>query len=105
MISRAGISIFIFGNKKDSSNRKVVCADGVKSEYEIAKKHGNLIVPIGCTGYAAKEIWDDVAADLEYFYPGKVDKQLESAFNDLNVKCDIELLVQKVVDFIILISK
>lgn len=104
MISRAGISIFIFGNKMDSASGNIVCANGVKSEYEIAKKHDNLIVPIGCTGYVANEIWNDVAANLEDFYPGKVDEQLESAFNNLNVKCDLKSLVQKVVDFVALIS-
>lgn len=52
MISRAGISIFLFGNK--SLNGSVVNADGVISEFEIAKELGNLIVPVGCTGYAAK---------------------------------------------------
>lgn len=83
----------------------IVYSNGVKSEYEIAKKHDNLIIPIGCTGYVAKEIWSDVADNLEDFYPGIDRKQLESAFNSLNVKCDLESLVQNVVDFIILISK
>ena len=105
MISRAGISIFIFGNKRDSASGNIVYSNGVKSEYEIAKKHDNLIIPIGCTGYVAKEIWSDVADNLEDFYPGIDRKQLESAFNSLNVKCDLESLVQNVVDFIILISK
>lgn len=104
MISRAGISIFIFGNKKDSKSESIVIADGVEAEYEIAKNHCNLIVPIGCTGYVAKKIWDEVEAKLEDFYPGKVDERLKSAFNNLNVKCDLKSLVQKVVDFVALIS-
>lgn len=104
MISRAGISIFIFGNKKDSKSESIAIADGVEAEYEIAKNHGNLIVPIGCTGYVAKKIWDEVEAKLEDFYPGKVDERLKSAFNSLNVKCDLKSLVQKVVDFVALIS-
>lgn len=95
MIFRAGISIFIFGNKKDNASENIVYANGVKSEYEIARKHGNLIVPIGCTGYVAKEIWDDVAANLEEFYPEKCNDKLKSAFNSLNIKCDLETLVQK----------
>lgn len=105
MISRAGISIFIFGNKIDSTSGNIIYANGVKAEYEIAKKHDNLIVPIGCTGYVAKEIWDDMAANLDNLYPGKDGEQSRNAFKSLNVKCDLETLVQKVVDFIILISK
>lgn len=105
MISRAGISIFLFGNKKDSASGNTVYASGVRCEYEIAKRHNNLIVPIGCTGYVAKEIWNDVAANLKVSYSGIEIEQLESAFNNLNVKCDLKSLVQNVVDFIILINK
>lgn len=105
MISRAGISIFIFGNKKNGTDENIVYANGVKSEYEIAKKFGSLIVPIGCTGYVAKDIWNDIKANLDCSYPGKTGEQLESAFNSLNIKCDLVSLVQKVVDFIVLICK
>lgn len=104
MISRAGISIFLFGNKKDISSGSIVNANGVISEYEIAKKYGSLVVPIGCTGYVAKEIWKDVAANFEKFYSRR-SEQLDNAFNSLNVKCDLKSLVQKVIDFIVLISK
>lgn len=105
MISRAGISIFMFGNKNDKANGNIVKASGVKDEYEIAKQYGNIIVPIGCTGYIAKEIWDNAAEKLEDFYPGIESEQLKDAFTSLNEKCDLEKMVQNVVDFIILISK
>lgn len=105
MISRAGISIFIFGNKKDRKSGNIVNADGVKAEYEIAKKHGNLIIPIGCTGYVAKEIWNETSKNLPGFYPGIDGEKLQEAFNSLNIKTDPEALVQKVIDFISLISK
>ena len=105
MISRAGISIFVFGNKKDGTTGKIIDAGGVMAEYEIAKRYGNLIVPIGCTGYVAEEIWNNIASNLESFYLGKAGEQLESAFNRLNVKCDLESMVKNVVDFIALICK
>lgn len=105
MISRAGISVFMFGNKKDRTSGNVVNASGVEEEYEIAKQNGNLIIPIGCTGYVAKEIWNEVLENLDDFYPGIDSEQLKSAFYSLNNKCDLEKIVQNVVNFIVLISQ
>lgn len=63
MISYSGISIFIFGNKlKDG---KVVAADGVKKEYEISLSQNSLAVPIGATGYVAKELWQSILKDYK----------------------------------------
>lgn len=102
MISRAGISIFIFGNKiKDN---KVVIADGMMEEYKIASEKGNIIVPVGCTGYAASEIWSEIDADLEK-YCGKVSDEIVQAFRRLNVKSDKETLIQDILRFIELIQK
>ena len=63
MISRAGVSIFVFGNKID--NNVVVDANGVKSEFEIAKEKNNILIPVGCTGFMTKKLWDDVNSDLQ----------------------------------------
>lgn len=57
MISHAGIAIFVFGNKK-SNDDKLVESDGMLKEYEIAKKNGLLVIPIGMTGFVAKRLWD-----------------------------------------------
>lgn len=66
MISYAGISIFIFGNK--SVDGKVVAATGVRSEFEIAIGQGLIPIPIGSTGYVAKELSDEVLADALNIY-------------------------------------
>jgi len=63
MLSRAGISIFVFGNKTNSEGNLII-ADGVISEFNIAKDYDNIIIPVGCTGFAAKEIWDEVNKNL-----------------------------------------
>lgn len=83
MISRAGISIFVFGNKIDAGN--IVIANGVLTEYETAVEQGNIIVPVGCTGYAAKEIWDKINDNIVEFYP-RVDEMVAKAFKSLNEK-------------------
>lgn len=102
MISRAGISIFVFGNKIDVDN--IVTANGVLTEFEIAVKQGNIIVPVGCTGYAAKEIWDKINDDIIKFYP-KADEKVECAFKNLNEKGDSATIVQNVITFIELMRR
>ncbi len=104
MISRAGISIFLFGNKLDDKKQEVILANGVLSEYEIAFECGNFIIPVGCTGYVAQSIWTDIAKNLTTFYP-KIDKDLEKVFNLLNVKSDSTKMVENIINFINLIRK
>jgi len=58
IISKAGICIFIFGNKEE--NGKTIIAEGMIEEYNIAKKMNKLIIPVGGTGGASKKIYDDM---------------------------------------------
>ncbi|MEA5084649.1 MAG: SIR2 family protein [Lachnospiraceae bacterium] len=104
MISRAGISIFVFGNKFNDKTNQVVLANGMRSEFEIACKCNNLIIPVGCTGYIAQEIWTEIHKDLEKFYPN-VDQELISAFDRLNCKTNIEDTVNNIVEFIRLLRR
>ena len=66
MISEAGVCIFIFGNKL--VNGEVVLASGMMEEFRIAKERGKVIIPIGSTGFAAKEIFDEMKESGEYPY-------------------------------------
>lgn len=102
MISRAGISIFLFGNKKNSG--KIELADGVRSEYGIAVEQHNLLVPVGATGYVAREIWEEVNGNLAKFY-AHVDDEFRDAFQKLNVKVDNEKLVDNILKFMELLKK
>jgi hypothetical protein len=54
MISLSGIAIFLFGNKLEDG--KIANANGVTKEFEIAKEQGVVPIPIGATGYIAKEL-------------------------------------------------
>lgn len=68
MISLAGISIFIFGNKKDF-NGNIIEANGMIEEFNIAKEKNTFIIPIATTGYASKTIMDEIKSDLvKYWY-------------------------------------
>lgn len=66
MISKCGITFFVFGNK--IVDGKIVEANGVISEFEIAVSCGNICIPIGLTKYAAKSIYDIIMREPEKYY-------------------------------------
>lgn len=95
MLHDTGIAVFMFGNKwKENSKEEVVNANGCWSEYEIAKEEKNLIIPIGSTGYMAREIYDDVREHIDD-YP-----YLQDYIDELGSETDIEKLVSLVVKII-----
>lgn len=65
MIGYAGISIFLFGNKK-LENGDIQLSNGMQEEFDISRKNENLLIPVAATGNMAKKFWD----------------------NDLNQECD-----------------
>lgn len=67
MISKAGIAIFVFGNKKVGEN--IVNSNGMEEEFEICLKHNVIPIPIGATGYASKSLYDRVIKKLQIYYP------------------------------------
>lgn len=99
MISRAGVSIFIFGNKYDKDKETTVLAGGMREEFNIATEQHNLIVPIGCTGYVAHEIWKEIHENLSDYYTN-VDDELTAAFEKLNEKCKESQLIDNILSFI-----
>lgn len=68
MISLTGIAVFVFGNKL--ADGKVVQANGVQREFDIAVERGVVPIPVGCTGYMAEKLWNDVMGDPARFYKG-----------------------------------
>lgn len=77
MISQAGIAIFLFGNKEVDGN--IVVSDGMINEFEIADELGKVIIPVGATGDAAKEIYDRIYNNInKYSYLSEYIDQLGS---------------------------
>lgn len=66
MISHCGITIFVFGNKREDN--KIIEADGIIREFEISKEKGNICIPIGITNYAAKSIYEIISKQPENYY-------------------------------------
>lgn len=67
MISLAGITLIIFGNKRDR-NGDIINANGVRREFEIALSQGLVPIPIATTGYTTKEIFEEVMNDADRIY-------------------------------------
>ena len=60
MISRAGIIIFVFGNKDEGKGNGTENAGGVKREFLIALEKGLFPIPIHYTGYMSEEIFNEL---------------------------------------------
>lgn len=59
-----------------------------------------MIVPVGCTGYAAKAIWDKVNKNLSAYYTN-VDENLKKAFNKLNdATTSNKDLIENIISFV-----
>ena len=73
MISYAGISIFLFGNKLQDGN--VVLSDGVQEEFDISKRNENVLIPVASTGYMAKKLWGN---DMNKECPENIETEMQT---------------------------
>lgn len=92
MLSEAGIAVFFFGNKINKEGN-IVKSDGLIEEFEIAIKLGLKVIPVGCTGYVSKELWNKVMQNYDAYYP-----------QDTELKKSIKILGQDNLDEIQIIN-
>lgn len=87
----------MFGNKKDAKTGNIIEADGCMQEFEIAKSKGNIIIPIGTTGFVAKAILDNVKRDIaNYAYLSDYIDVLEKETNiDRIIQCVVKIITSK----------
>lgn len=89
LISQSGTILFLCGNR--DYNGSIVNSQGVIEEFKIAKSLGRYPIPVGCTGYAADEIWQEVVRNVDFLFPMKgVITQLKKLGN--SAKSDQELI-------------
>lgn len=67
VLAKCGIAVFAFGTKLEGS--KVVEAKGMREEFEIARNDDLIVIPIGATGSVARDLWNQVNAEFDEFYP------------------------------------
>lgn len=63
MISFAGISLFLFGNKIDGATGEIVDSNGMIEEFEISKANNCILLPVGATGSLAKKLAERVVKE------------------------------------------
>lgn len=63
MIQRAGIALFLFGNK--NVDGEIRNATGMIEEFKIARENGLMALPIGATGWIASELAEQVINELD----------------------------------------
>jgi len=68
MVDEAGIAIFVFGNKRDSKGG-LILSNGMREEFDLCCKAGVHLLPIGATGFMAKELWTEMWNNFDSFYP------------------------------------
>jgi hypothetical protein len=68
-IPLSGIAIFVFGNKKEKDTDKIIPANGMQQEFDIAVKNGLKLIPVGATGFLANDLWKQVYDKFEDYYP------------------------------------
>lgn len=96
MISYTGISIFLFGNKLE--NDQVILAKGVKSEYEISLEQRSIVIPIGATGFMAKELWEETLKNYTKYFDSETNIELFKKLGDENHTP--EQLIKLIIEFI-----
>lgn len=96
MIAHAGVAVFVFGNKQEAG--KVVPANGVRREFEIAKAKGLLLIPIGATGFVAKELWEEITKNFGTYYPEHA--TLKPLFEGLGDASNHQRLIDTVIEII-----
>ena len=69
MLDYAGIAVFLFGNKRDPASGGIVPSNGMREEFDLCVERGAYPLPIGATGFMARELWEAMNRDLTKFYP------------------------------------
>lgn len=102
MISYAGISIFLFGNK--FRNGSLIKSPGMRQEFAIAKEKGLVLLPIGATGYMSEDLWSEALTDIQSRFGKRAD--ILSLYERLGDKSATpEQLADVVIDLLLALQK
>ncbi len=69
IISQAGTAIFLFGNKLED-----ICireADGMRKEFDIARSHQALLIPVGASGYISERLWQEMIGKYDDYFTSR----------------------------------
>ena len=80
LISQAGVAIFVFGNKLEEIAVKE--ADGMMEEFEIARMHNALLIPVGASGYTSEKLWRNLIENYDTYFETRDKYQLYQLLGD-----------------------
>ena len=101
MLDYAGIAVFVFGNKLVGD--KVIASNGMREEYEIAKRKGLFLIPIGATGYMSRVLWEERNEEIKN--DSNLSDDLKLKFEDIGEGCgDSKGIIENVLSIIDLIN-
>jgi hypothetical protein len=94
LLSLPGIALFFLGNKEEQG--KIVRADGVRKEFDIARAQGAATLPVGATGSMAADLSAEMLANTADLSPilAKAIAALQEPVDDLHT------LLQPILDSI-----
>jgi len=85
MISQCGIAIYMFGNKKKDG--KIIKADGVRKEYNIAKSNQLINIPLAFTGYITEDLYNENSNEIKNILEDKEINYI-TEFYDIDTNVD-----------------
>ena len=76
----------------------------LKTEFDIAIDAKHIVIPVGCTGYMAQKLWEQINLNIEEYY-GKVNDEVRKTFQSLNTKMSNDEIVSNIVKLIKLLRR
>ena len=98
IIGQAGVSLFLFGNKEVGGS--IVTADGVRSEFRIARELGSVTIPVGATGSMAATLAAEALATPANILPLLDDDGVAALTKLSEPTDDLQSLVQPIVKLV-----
>lgn len=103
MLSKAGIAIFLFGNKLNDKG-KIVNSNGMEEEFKICLEFGVIPIPIGATNFISKILWDEIMTNFDKYYPNN--SGLRSAIEEIgNSSNSTDKIISNVIKAINILQK
>lgn len=97
LINDCQFAVFMYG--QSPKNGKYVNSTGMLKEYDLAKKLGKIIIPVGGTEYSARKIWHDMRSNISaYPYLEKYIVALGEPLRSTNIEKVIKCIHQIIMD-------
>lgn len=94
IMKNSGISLFLFGNKKDKKHQKIIKSNGMLDEHTIGVDYDHFRLPVVNTGDMGEEIWEEYGGKWDNYIN---DKKLVQRLNELTKINEMDDLINEIV--------